>query len=146
VASVSVVISVLAGLATALQVAVLAQLSARIGIYGTIAFSAAVSGIIGLAILLVARRGLADGFAALHQPPWLWLSGVLGIFVVVVMAVAGARIGTMSTLAILIAGQFAMGALIDRFGLVGSERIPLHWPRVAGIVLLAGGAALSLRK
>ena len=35
---------------------------------------------------------------------------------------------------------------IDRFGLFGSERIALHWPRVVGLALLAAGAALSLRK
>jgi uncharacterized membrane protein YdcZ (DUF606 family) len=39
-----------------------------------------------------------------------------------------------------------MGAVIDHFGLLGSDRIALHWPRVLGIVLLAAGAALSLRK
>ena len=39
-----------------------------------------------------------------------------------------------------------MGAAIDRWGLFGSDRIALHWPRVLGIVLLAAGAALSLRK
>ena len=47
---------------------------------------------------------------------------------------------------ILIAGQLIMGAAIDRFGLFGSERIALQWPRVVGLVLLAAGAALSLRK
>ena len=31
-------------------------------------------------------------------------------------------------------------------GLFRSEKIPLHWPRLVGIALLAAGAALSLRK
>ena len=39
-----------------------------------------------------------------------------------------------------------MGAAIDRFGLFGSERIALHWPRVVGLALLGAGAVLSLRK
>ncbi len=39
-----------------------------------------------------------------------------------------------------------MGAAIDRFGLLGTAKIPLHWPRVLGIVLLGAGAALSLKK
>ncbi len=52
-----------------------------------------------------------------------------------------------ATVGILIAGQLAMGAAIDRFGLFGSQKILLHWQRAwAGIVLLAVGAALSLRK
>jgi transporter family-2 protein len=51
-----------------------------------------------------------------------------------------------AVVAILIAGQLAAAAAIDRFGWFGSESIPLHWVRVLGIVLLAAGAALSLRK
>ena len=38
------------------------------------------------------------------------------------------------------------GAAIDRWGLLGSEKIPLHWPRLIGLALLAAGAALSLKK
>jgi uncharacterized membrane protein YdcZ (DUF606 family) len=49
-------------------------------------------------------------------------------------------------LAILIAGQLAMGAVIDRFGLFGAERVAFAWPRVLGITLLAVGAALTLRR
>jgi uncharacterized membrane protein YdcZ (DUF606 family) len=51
-----------------------------------------------------------------------------------------------ATVGILIAGQLLMGAAIDRFGLFGSAKLPLHWPRVLGIVLLGVGAALSLKK
>ena len=46
----------------------------------------------------------------------------------------------------MIAGQLVMGAAIDRWGLLGSDRIALHWPRLVGIVLLAAGAALSLKR
>jgi uncharacterized membrane protein YdcZ (DUF606 family) len=38
-----------------------------------------------------------------------------------------------------------MGAMIDRWGLFGSEKVALHWPRLAGIVLLAIGSGLSLK-
>jgi uncharacterized membrane protein YdcZ (DUF606 family) len=39
-----------------------------------------------------------------------------------------------------------MAALIDRYGLLGQKSIPLNWPRVLGILLLAAGAALTLRR
>ena len=39
-----------------------------------------------------------------------------------------------------------MQGLIDRFGWFGVEQIPLEWTRVVGILLLAGGATLLLRK
>ncbi len=70
----------------------------------------------------------------------------MGLLIVGTITFAGSRIGTAATIGILIAGQLAMGAAIDRWGLFGSERIALSWPRLLGIALLAVGAALSLKK
>jgi transporter family-2 protein len=74
------------------------------------------------------------------------MGGLMGLLIVFTITYAGPRIGTAPTLGILIAGQLVMGAAIDKWGLFGSEKISLHWPRIAGIVLLAIGCALSLRK
>ena len=59
---------------------------------------------------------------------------------------AGSRIGVAATVGILIAGQLAMGTLIDRFGLFGVQKVAIAWPRAIGIGLLAVGAALTLRR
>jgi bacterial/archaeal transporter family-2 protein len=99
------------------------------------------------ALILVLARQSLDGFAhAFHQPWWMLLGGVMGLIIVFTVTYAGPRIGVAATVGILIAGQLAMGAAIDRWGLFGSERIALHWPRLIGIALLAVGAALSLKK
>ena len=140
------VLALLAGIATSIQVAVLARLGTRIGLLGTIAFSSSTSALLALTILLVVHRGLGRIGDALRQPPWLWLGGVLGIGVLLVITFAGARLGTAATVSLLIAGQLAMGVVIDRFGLFGGERIALNWPRAVGVVLLGAGAALSLRR
>ena len=68
----------------------------------------------------------------------------MGTFIVLTITFAGPRIGTAATVAILIAGQLAMGALIDQFGLFVLDRIPIRPARAVGIALLAAGAALSL--
>jgi transporter family-2 protein len=62
------------------------------------------------------------------------------------MTVSAPRIGATATIAIVIAGNLLMGATIDRYGLFGLDEIPLTWPRVLGILLLATGAALSLHR
>ncbi|MGH3051945.1 MAG: DMT family transporter, partial [Gaiellaceae bacterium] len=56
------------------------------------------------------------------------------------------RIGTFATIGLLIAGQLAMGVVIDALGLFGLERIPVGWERVVGLALLAGGAVLVLQR
>jgi transporter family-2 protein len=138
--------SVVAGLAGAAQVAVMSRLGDRVGVFGALAFATAVTAAIALALLLVARRSVAGYADASRQPVWLWSGAVMSLFIVLTITYAGSRIGTTAAIGILIAGQLAMGAVIDRFGLFGVERLPLHWPRVVGIALLAVGAALSLRR
>jgi transporter family-2 protein len=142
----AVAMAVGAGLAGSVQVAVMARLGERIGILGALAFSTAVTALLAGVILLVVRQSLHGYAAAARQPAWLWIGGVMGLFIVLTVTFAGSRLGTAATVGILIAGQLAMGALIDRYGLFGSERIALHWPRLLGIALLFVGAALSLRK
>ena len=39
-----------------------------------------------------------------------------------------------------------MAVVIDRYGLFGLSRIGVSWTRVAGIALLAAGAALTLHR
>ncbi len=70
----------------------------------------------------------------------------MGLIVILSITYATPRIGAAATIGLLIAGQLAMGAAIDRFGLFGVEQIPIGWERALGIALLAVGAALSLRK
>jgi bacterial/archaeal transporter family-2 protein len=140
------VLAVAAGLAGSIQVALMSRLGERIGVLEALAFATAATAGIALVILVLARGSLAGFGQAVHQPWWMLLGGIMGLIIVFTITFAGPRIGVAATVGILIAGQLVMGAVIDRWGLFGSERIALHWPRVLGIVLLAAGAALSLRK
>jgi transporter family-2 protein len=75
------------------------------------------------------------------------LAGLAGSVQVAVMGRFGSRIGVAEALVVaLIAGQLVMAALIDRFGLFGVDQITVSWPRLAGILLLGAGAALSLAR
>jgi bacterial/archaeal transporter family-2 protein len=139
-------LAVAAGLAGSVQVALMSRLGERIGVLEALAFSTALTAIIALVVLVLARQSLAGFERAVHQPWWMLLGGVMGLLIVFTITYAGPRIGVAATVGILIAGQLAMGAAIDRWGLFGAQRIALHWPRLLGIVLLAVGAALSLRK
>jgi transporter family-2 protein len=140
------VLAVAAGLAGSVQVALMSRLGERIGVLEALGFSAVVTGVLAVAILALGRRSLVGFGRAVHQPWWMLLGGVMGLIIVFTVTYAGPRIGVAATVGILIAGQLVMGAAIDRWGLFRSERIPLHWPRLLGIALLAVGAALSLRK
>ncbi len=139
-------LAVVAGLAGSIQIALMSRLGERIGVLEALGFSAALTAALAFVVLLLFRRSLAGFGRAVHQPWWMLLGGVMGLIIVFTVTYAGPRIGVAATVGILIAGQLVMGAAIDRWGLLGSEKIPLHWPRLAGLALLAAGAALSLKK
>jgi transporter family-2 protein len=144
--SIAVALSIAAGMAGSVQVAVMSRFGDRVGILEALAFSALGTALITAVVLLVVRHSFHGYAAAARQPPWLWIGAVMGAIVVFTITFAGPRLGVAATIGLLIAGQLAMGAVIDRFGLFGLDRIALHWPRLVGIVLLGAGAALSLRK
>jgi transporter family-2 protein len=143
---VAVVLASAAGLAGAVQAAVMGELGERVGIVPALAFAVLVSLTCALVALLVWERSFAGVRAALHEPVWLWLGGVMSVFIVVAITVGPPRIGVTATIAIVIAGNLLSAALIDRLGLLGVEQVGLSWPRILGFVLLAAGAALTLKR
>ena len=100
--------------------------------------------VFAVALLLAARGGIGGLRHVGDTPAWMWLGGLMGLTVVTAITFAQPRIGATATIGILIAGQLVMGAVIDRYGLFGVDRIAISTPRAAGIVLLGIGAGLSL--
>jgi bacterial/archaeal transporter family-2 protein len=142
---IAIVFSLAAGIAGAAQAAVSGALGRRVGTVGAAGFGVVLAAVLVVALAVVLGRGGSIA-AAIHQPVWLWLGGLFGAIIVLAIAYAPPRIGTFATVALLIAGQLAAGAAIDALGLLGSPRIPVTISRAAGLVLVAAGAALTLRR
>jgi transporter family-2 protein len=144
--STAVFLSLVAGVAGSVQVAVSGAFGRRIGVLEATAFGSLGAALIICSIVLVARQSFGGVVSGLHEPPWLWLNAVMGAIVVLSITFAAPRIGTFATIGLLIAGQLAMGVLIDSFGLFGLDRIPLNTARLVGLLLLAAGAVLVLKR
>ena len=123
--------SLVAGVAGTVQIAVMGRLGDRIGVVPARLRSGRRGrlGRPGAACRAQPFTGYAD---AVDQPWWLWLGGLMGAFVVLTITYAGPRLGTTATVAVFLVGQFAAAAVVDRYGLFGFDRIPLGWPRVLG--------------
>jgi bacterial/archaeal transporter family-2 protein len=134
----------IAGISGAVQVAVMGELGERVGVVAALAFAATVTMLGAFVVLAVADRSLSGVRAAFDEPAWLWVGGLMGLLIVFAITLAAPRIGTAATVGLIIAGNLVMAAAIDRFGLFGQDEIPLSWPRLLGIALLAVGAGLSL--
>ena len=141
-----VLISLAAGVAGSIEVAVMGRFGDRIGTLQALAFSTVVTALLALVVLLVVRRSVGGYGDAVRSPPWMWLGAVTGVFIVFTITLVQPRLGTFATVAVFIVAQIAAGVAIDRFGWFGVERVGLEWTRVLGIVLLASGAVLALRR
>jgi transporter family-2 protein len=116
----------------------------RIGVVEAVAFSSLVTMVLAVAALLAVRQsigGIGDGIRA---PAWLWLGGAMSALIIFAVALGAPRIGTTTTIALIIAGNLVAAAVIDRYGWFGLERIGLSPLRVLGLALLALGAGLTL--
>jgi transporter family-2 protein len=142
----AVFLSLVAGVAGSIQVAVSGSFGRRIGVLEATAFGAIAAALIVTTVVLLTRQGLGGVAAGFRHPPWLWIGGIMGAIVITTITFTAPRIGTFATIGLLIAGQLAMGVVIDALGLFGLQRIPLNPARLAGLVLLAGGALLVLRR
>jgi bacterial/archaeal transporter family-2 protein len=140
-------LALVAGLAGSIQVAVMGKFGQRIGSVEALAASITFSMLLAVTVLLVLRQSLAGFGDALRSPWWYWVGGGgAGVIVVVTITVVTPRLGAAATIGLLIAGQLAMGVAIDRYGWFGVDQVPLTWPRVLGVLLLAAGALLALRR
>jgi transporter family-2 protein len=129
-----------------MQVAVMGRFGERIGSFEAFAFASLLTAVVAVVTLLVVRRSVAGIADASDTPAWMWIGGFFGAFVVLTITVTAPRIGVAAVVALLIAGQLAMGVLIDRYGWLGVEKVPLGWQRLFGVALLALGTGLVLRK
>jgi transporter family-2 protein len=130
----------------AVQIAVQGRLGERVGSLEAMATASLIGAVIALVVLLLARQSLAGVGEAFGAPKWMLLGGLMSALIILAITIAGPRIGIVATTAVLIASQFTLAAIIDRFGWFGVERLAIGWPRVVGLGLLFVGAALTLRR
>jgi bacterial/archaeal transporter family-2 protein len=143
-AAVAIAVCLVAGLAGALQAAVMGRFGERIGVVEAVAFASLVTTCSAFATLLVVRQSVSAIGEGFRAPPWMWTAGVMSAFIVFAVALGPPRIGTTTTIALVIAGNLVMAAIVDRLGLFGFEKIGLTPLRLLGILLLGVGAALTL--
>ncbi len=141
-----VAVALAAGVAAPVQFAVNTHLRSLVG--GPVA-AAAISFVVGtialLAVVLVVRRSLPELDPLMSAPWWVWTGGLLGAFFVAASIVLTPKLGTATTIGLILTGQVGASMVIDHFGLI---RVPVHkasLPRIAGALLIVAGVVLVQR-
>ena len=100
-----------------------------------------------IALLVSLIVTLATGAGPLKslsvQPKHLFLGGVLIAFYVLSITYIAPHFGVGNAVFFVLLGQLVAAGAIDHFGLFGAKVVPLSFPRIAGIALMAAGVALT---
>jgi bacterial/archaeal transporter family-2 protein len=142
----AVVLTATAGGLIALQAPINSTLGRSVGTFQA-AFMSFLVGTIALAVVATFARGGLAQIGEVRNVAWYYLiGGLLGAVYVSSVLVTVRSLGAGGVTAATIAGQLTLAVVVDHFGWLGVERQAITLPRVAGILLLAAGVALVVRR
>ena len=141
---VALLLSAVAGALVAMQPPINSRLGKGVGTFAAASISFLV-GSIALIVVAAVAGGNHLGRAS-SVPWWAYLGGFIGAVFVASSLVTVRTLGAGGVVAATIAGQLTMSVVVDHFGWLGVERQTITLARVVGIVLLAAGVALVVRK
>lgn len=130
----------IAGAAMSVQGVMNTRLGDRIGLYETNAYVQLTGFILSAILAIFLGKGNLTQFG---QAPWYaWLGGVLAPVITVTVMLSIADLSPTVAISSILLSQLAVAALIDAFGIMGSERIAFSWQKLLGLALMSGGVLL----
>lgn len=138
---------VLCGIALAIQAVINGQLRLAIGSPLFAALISFLTGTAFLILLILITREPVPGITTLQQVSWVkWTGGLLGAFFVTAVIISVQKIPAANLFALIITSQFITALLIDHFGWFGTLQTAINPVKIAGALLLIGGAYLIIKK
>ena len=135
-----IIFSIVAGMAMSVQGVMNTRLGEGIGNMEANAFVQGTAFALALIVLIFWRQG---SFTALGQVNKLyWLGGVLGIVITLTVMLGIKSLGTTLAISIILISQLLIAAVIDAFGLMGSDKVAFGWSKYVGLALMTGGMLL----
>jgi len=134
-------VAVIGGLAVSLQGQFMGQLDRQVGTMESVFITYGVGGILAGLIMIYLKGGnLASSW---NMVPWYTFgAGFLGLIIVGSIAYTVPRLGMASAFTLLLLGQLAFAAVIDHFGLLGTEVRVMGLKQSSGLLMLLIGAVL----
>lgn len=132
--------SVIAGMAMSVQGVMNTRLGEGIGNMEANAFVQGTAFALALIALIFWRQGSLTALGGVNK--LYWLGGVLGIVITLTVMLGIKSLGTTVAISIILISQLMVAALIDAFGIMGSEKIAFGWNKYVGLAVMCGGMLL----
>ena len=132
-----IIFSVIAGAAMSVQGVMNTRLGEKIGLYEANVFVQGTA--FALSLLAVWLIGSGSFKAITEVNKVYWLGGLIGLIITVTVMLGIKNLSPTVSISIILIAQLLVAAIIDAFGLLGTEKIVFHWTTFAGIALMIGG-------
>ena len=134
------IMSAIAGAAMSFQGVINTRLSDRIGLWESNVFAQGTAFILSLIVMFIFGSGSFSALGGMEKV--YWLGGVLGLIITVTVMLSVKGLGPTAAVSVILITQLLTAAIIDAFGLLGSEKLPFGWNKYVGLGLMAGGMLL----
>lgn len=132
--------SIIAGAAMSIQGVMNTRLSEKIGLYESNAFVQGTAFLLSVIAVFIFGKGAFREIADVNK--WYLLGGVLGLIITVTVMLGIGKLSPTVAISTILISQLLVAAIIDAFGLMGSEKIAFLWNKYAGLALMIGGMLL----
>ncbi len=135
-----IITAIVSGAAMSLQGVMNTRLSDKIGLMESNAFVQGTACALSLIAVLIFGKG---NFALIKnvQPVYLF-GGALGLVITVTVMVAINNLNPTTGISVILISQLLVAALIDAFGILGSEKIAFTPQKIFGVILMIAGVLL----
>ncbi len=134
------IFAVIAGSAMSIQGVMNTRLGEKIGVYESNVIVQATAFLLSLLAVWILGKG---NFKEIYSVNKLyWLGGVLGIIITVTVMLSIGKLSPTVAISTILISQLTVAALIDAFGLMGSEKTAFTWNKYIGLALMTGGMLL----
>ena len=130
----------MAGMAMSIQGVMNTRLGEHIGLMESNAFVQCTAAVLSLAALLFYRTGSFSEIGG--TPKFYLLGGVFGLIITVTVMLGIKNLSPTVSISIILISQLLVAAIIDYFGLMGSEKVAFDWTKFLGLGLMIGGVVV----
>ena len=134
------IFSIIAGAAMSIQGVMNTRLGVKIGLYEATAFVPGTAFLHSLIAVWIVGKG---DFKLIGEANKLYLlGGVLGLIITVTVMLGVGKLSPTIAISTILISQLLVAAIIDAFGLMGSDKIAFGWNKYVGLLLMLGGVLL----
>lgn len=134
------IFAIISGAAMSIQGVMNTRLGEKIGTYEANMYVQGTAFLLSMLVMFIFGKGDLRAITDVNK---LYLfGGALGLVITITVMKSVSSLSPTIAISIILIAQLITAALIDAFGLMGSEKVAFDWTKYVGIALMIGGVLL----